>query len=276
MLRIFRGLAQVTVLCIITNQAFALGHHPMSLMPSELISPAPVSKVPYHGGPVLSHVKLHLVFWSNGVSSDLQSSLASFYGSIVSSSYIDQLTEYSTSTQKIGRGSMGEILTINPVNPSTNLTQADIEKELEAQLQLGKLPKPDADSLYMLHFPEGYQITISFGGSCSTWGADHEAYHSAKFGYMAYAMFPCSESMSSFENLTTMASHELSEAITDPISPLANQPSVAPAAWLTDDGNEIGDLCAWQNTVFNVGSRTFAVQKEFLNSLSGCNPATFN
>lgn len=240
-------------------------------------SEEPSRDVQYYGGPVLSRVKVHIVYWGNGVSAGLKSQLNNFYSSIVDSTYMDQLAEYSTPSQKIGRGSLGETIVIQPKNRSHSLSQAAMEQELEWQVSSGALPKPDADSLYMIHFPDGYSIDISFGTSCQSWYADHEVYRSAKVGDIFYAMFPCgSAGTDAVSQLTEAASHELAEAITDPYAPLNGVTPAAPAAWLTPGADEIGDLCAWNAARLVTKSQNFTVQSEWLNSKHACNGGTFN
>jgi hypothetical protein len=47
----------------------------------------------------------------------------------------------------------------------------------------------------------------------------------------------CLGGMSVFDALTGTSSHELCEAITDP---------VPPTAWYDNNNGEIGDICAWR------------------------------
>ncbi|MGZ3652064.1 MAG: hypothetical protein ACXVB9_10455 [Bdellovibrionota bacterium] len=270
---------------LLASPAAFAGHRPFTLSPVH--SPAAVEgPVNYYGGPVIAHVKVHAIYWGSGVDAGTQNQLKAFYTGLVSSSYIDQLAEFSTKVrsidgregtqQEIGRGSFGESITITPVNRSASLTQADIEHELEAQIESGAIPKPDADSLYMIHFPDGISVSISFGRSCESWLADHEVYRSAKFGSVYYALFPCdSYDSSSFSTLTYAASHELEEAISDPMSPLQNEPNVFPAGWLRADGQEIGDLCTSARSTLHAGGVDYSVNPAWLNSKGGCNVVDF-
>jgi len=63
--------------------------------------------------------------------------------------------------------------------------------------------------------------------------------------------------MAVFDSLTVTASHELCEAITDP---------VPGQGWYDDNNGEIGDICAW--TTKTVGQYT--VQQEWSNSANAC------
>ena len=62
----------------------------------------------------------------------------------------------------------------------------------------------------------------------------------------------CSSNLSALDALTVTASHELCEAITDPIPG---------QEWYDNQNGEIGDICAWQTK--KIGQYT--VQKEWSN-----------
>lgn len=268
-------------LMLISTPALA-GHRPLVLGATPSVVAAPDSNVSYFGGPVISHAKVYAVYWGAGVSQEDQTKLETFYKALVNSSYMDVLGEYNTklrsvdgregTNQEIGRGTFGAAFTITPFNTSRSLTQASVEQELEAQIAAGKLPRPDADSYYALHYPSGYSISISFGQSCGTWLADHEVYQSKKFGPVYYAMFPCD---SDFNTLTFAASHELEEAISDPQSPLEGQPNVFPTGWIRGDGQEIGDLCTGYSGTLHAGGVDYSVNPPWLNSESGCHGGDF-
>jgi len=57
--------------------------------------------------------------------------------------------------------------------------------------------------------------------------------------------------------LTSVCSHELAEAITDP---------VPGQGWYDDTNGEIGDICAWQNKKLGA----YAVQLVWSNRAKGC------
>jgi hypothetical protein len=67
----------------------------------------------------------------------------------------------------------------------------------------------------------------------------------------------CSSNFSSFEALTVTASHELCEAMTDPIPG---------QGWYDSQNGEIGDICAWKTK--KIGQYT--VQQEWSNSRGSC------
>ena len=78
-------------------------------------------------------------------------------------------------------------------------------------------------------------------------------------GDVFYAVVPypgcqgCTGTLAVFDALTSVSSHELCEAITDP---------VPGQGWYDDVNGEIGDICAWQTRVVD----GYTVQREWSNS----------
>ncbi len=67
----------------------------------------------------------------------------------------------------------------------------------------------------------------------------------------------CLADLAPLDALTSVCSHELAEAITDP---------VPGAGWYDDANGEIGDMCAWQNK--RLGD--YLVQKLWSNEAGAC------
>ena len=162
--------------------------------------------------------------------------------------------------QQIGRGVYGGGIIITPrLNTSASLTDSDFAAELNWQITAGHLPAPDANTIYMLHFPAGYSIDDGSGAtSCNAFCAYHSAYV-RNGASVYYAVIPdqahdgCESGCgTSFDNTCASASHELFEAITDAEVGLS-QSSVPPLGWYdaNPDNNtnqgEVGDMCN-QNT----------------------------
>jgi hypothetical protein len=68
-------------------------------------------------------------------------------------------------------------------------------------------------------------------------------------------------------SLANVTAHEFMESITD------TQPASGTYAWIDNSGSEIGDKCAWQfsSNVALSSSTVWKLQKEWDNSISGCN-----
>ena len=231
----------------------------------------------YYGGKVISNVKINVVFWTAAVDGTTQANIGGFYSAVTNSIYMDWLSEYNTPTQAIGRGTLNSVTTINPSNPSTALNDTDIQAELDYQIGLGVLPANDGNSLYMTYFPPGYTITQGSSSSCVGGGfcAYHGTYNGVYAGEMYYGVHPdfgpgsgCDTGCGSdtqFNNLTSVSSHEMIEAVTDPEVGLATTYS-PPLAWYDTTYGEIGDICNAQQGV----AAGYVVQTEFSNVKNDC------
>jgi hypothetical protein len=87
-------------------------------------------------------------------------------------------------------------------------------------------------------------------------------YHESS-GQLCYAVMPfpgcagCTGGLSMQDALTSTSSHELCEAITDP---------VPGQGWYDDANGEIGDICAWKTKKLG----QYTVQLEWSNQAGNC------
>ena len=244
----------------------------------------------YYGGKVIQNVKVVQVLYGSGtyisqISSTATPSMATFYAQSQSSGVWDWLNEYNTSSpaQAIGRGSFLKQVQITPATSRNGTTIADssIQAELSAQISSGALPAPDNNTIYMIDFPKGKNITDPSGsGSCVSGGFC--AYHgtfTVNGQNVYYGVLPdmtggcasgCGSSPTTFQNQTSVASHELIEAVTDAEVGIA-QNLGPPLAWYDNTNGEIGDICnAQQGTFAGSDGQTYTIQKEFSNQQSDC------
>lgn len=123
----------------------------------------------------------------------------------------------------------------------------------------GTLPAPDANTLYFIYLPPGVAITQGGSRSCQAFCG----YHSEINGQLFYAAMPypgcagCTGGLQPFDALTSTSSHELCEAITDP---------VPGQGWYDGANGEIGDICAWRTKTLGA----YTVQLEWSNTASQC------
>jgi hypothetical protein len=252
----------------------------------------------YYGGHVISDVKVIQVLYGSGpyepeVVSTAAPSIASFYTGVTNSSYFDWLSEYNTditpsgggsgTNQFIGRGTFGGQVQITPssANNGSTIDDTQIQAELKAQVSANNLPRPDANTLYAVYFPDGKVITQ--GGSTS--GVDFCAYHgtvaaSNSLPELYYSILPgfgsagfngggCG-SGTEFQNVTSVSSHEMVEAATDAEVGLATIIG-RPLAWYDNTNGEIGDICnGQQQAIVGGDGRTYTVQQQWSNAQQGC------
>jgi len=246
-------------------------------------APAQTSML-YYGGPVISTTNVVVVLWGPKVPKGTTSIIKPFFEALTNSTYVDQLSQYSTvgitgvngdpgTNQTIARGGFRGKFVITPVNKNTNITDADVQTELEGQISAANLPKANLNTLYMIYFPAGITITLDGLTSCSSFGAYHEAVSSKVtkknifYGVMPDCGYNPAEE-------TSVSSHEFAEATTDAIPTPGSNPAF-PQAWNTSDGYEIADLCESFQGKLTAAGQTYTVQQVFLNTTHACSTGNY-
>jgi hypothetical protein len=177
------------------------------------------------------------------------------------------------SNQTIGRGTYYGQVQITPKNKSLSLTDAQVHKEIQHQINIGALPAQGPNILYMIYFPT--DITINLDGliSCQDFGAYHFASHPHEnAANIFYAVEP--DCNAGFGYITYAASHEFAEATTDNIPTPGSDP-VYPQAWNTSDGYEIADLCEGDTGTLTDQTTSYEVTQVYLNNLVSCSTGNY-
>jgi len=220
-------------------------------------------KLTYRNGPLLKAVEVFTIFWGKGWKTAPQSAmierLNGFFDFILTSPLIDQLAEYNTSAYKIRHGRRTGSITITATSPGSSITDSALQTFVKQQRLAGKIPKATANTLYFIYLPPGVRVVMGGSSSCQAFCG----YHSNVGTGTYYAVMPypgctgCVGDLAPFDALTSTSSHELCEAITDPIPG---------QGWYDDLNGEIGDICTWQTKT--VGHYT--VQLEWSNKAGAC------
>ncbi len=222
------------------------------------------------GGPLLKNISVHPVFWNS--STQFQSNLNAFYNAVTASPLWSMLTQYG-----IGNGS--GVAGITDTKTTTSVTDSAIHTELNNLFAAGRLPLPNSNNYYPVHFPSGVSITAPDGSkSCVVFCAYHGTY--VRNGVnVNYGVIPdqgggcaggCGSNSQRVNNLDSVSSHELIEATTDPAVGLATVIG-SPLAWYDPNNGEIGDICnAQQGTTVGRDGVTYVIQLEFSNSANNC------
>ena len=93
------------------------------------------------------------------------------------------------------------------------------------------------DRLYFVYLDPGIVSIMGGGKSCQSYCGYHSNAGSTYYAVMPYPTCSgCLGGMNAQDALTGTSSHELCEAITDP---------VPGTGWYDDVNGEIGDICAW-------------------------------
>jgi hypothetical protein len=243
-------------------------HHPIRIVPlhpgkAKAAAPQTPPQLSYRNGPLLTSVEVFTVFWGAQWQTSPQAALLikinQFFDFILSSQLLDQLGEYSVPNLKIGHGALiGTVTLITPA-PGKTVDDSAIQTFLQQQVSAGTLPPTTANTLYFLFLPPGITVTQGGSASCQVFCGYHDAINNSIF----YAVMPypgctgCLGGAAAFDALTSTTSHELCEAITDPIPG---------QGWYDDNNGEIGDICAWQTRTLG----GYTIQLEWSNQANKC------
>ena len=216
-----------------------------------------------NGGPLLPNVEVFTVFWGNAWKAAQQAVVGqvnTFFDSILTSPLIDQLAEYGRSGTPIGHGRRTGTITITTPPLGHSVSDNAIQHMLQQEIATNAaFPQPGQNTLYFVYIQPGVSVIAGGSRSCQSFCGYHDAIHNQIF----YAVMPypgctgCTGNLATFDALTSTSSHELCEAITDP---------VPGAGWYDQNNGEIGDICAWETK--KVGDYT--VQLEWSNTAGQC------
>jgi hypothetical protein len=138
------------------------------------------------------------------------------------------------------------------------LQDADVQKMLSDAIAAGAVPSSDANTLYVMFFPAGVTIQMGSDASCSTFCGYHDNFSGVRYAVLPYPSCDgCTGGMSVQDALTSVTSHEIDEAVTDP------EPG---SGWYDQTNGEIGDICAWQTK----RDGPYNAQLEWSNSHNAC------
>jgi hypothetical protein len=239
--------------------------NPIKIVPlhgDALAAPVSAAHLTYRGGPLLQAAQVFVFFWGTaweGPQAPLVQQINQFFDFILTSPLLDQLAEYSVAGTAIGHGSRTGALILSTDPPAT-IADSDIQTLIQQEITNDSaVPQPTANTLYFVFLPPGVTVTVDGGASCTTLCG----YHSDINGKIFYAVMPypdctgCAREHTVAEALTVASSHELCEAITDP---------VPGSGWYDDANGEIGDICAWKTKMLG----SFMVQLEWSNRAGQC------
>jgi hypothetical protein len=242
--------------------------HPIRIVPlhvaEQVRAPVAPPKLTYRGGPLLANVEVITLFWGaawqKAPAQDLVAPINAFFDFVLTSSLLDQLNEYNTDAYQIGHGKRIATFTLTQPLLSQSVTDVKLRDMLQQQISgATTFPQPSRNRLYFNYFPPGVTVVEGGSRSCQAFCG----YHDTIDGKIFYAVMPypncagCTGGLTDLDALTSISSHELCEAITDPIPG---------QGWYDDANGEIGDICAWKTKKLG----DYTVQLEWSNRGNAC------
>ncbi len=246
----------------------------------------PAETLTYHGGDLIAHASVFLLFWGNEWTSNPQhqaaaTAVTTLYQDIGTTGYACSWNEFSLVGNTIGPSAYNGSFII-PSEPSNPLPDADIEQEILNQIALGNAPPASDNQIYVVLPPQGVPVdagnATGCGGSNFVFCGYHDSFRrpidSARIRYIVLP-FPCSQGGGTCffvpsgvpgDSLQVVASHELGESVTDP-----DAEPVAAGGWYSDrTGNENADICSACNGTITAGADTLQVNSLWSNLARGC------
>jgi hypothetical protein len=217
----------------------------------------------YRNGPLLTSVEVFTVLWGQAwqhpANRNISDRMNVFFDYIVTSKLIDLLHEYSVPGKTIGHGKRIGTANVTSSEPGSSVEDGTIQQLLAKEIGSGSVPTATANMLYFVFLPPGTEVIQGGSASCKTFCGYHEATPKGIFyGVMPYPGCPgCTGGLAALDALTSTTSHELCEAITDPIPG---------QGWYDDHYGEIGDICAWKTRVLD----GHTIQLEWSNAADAC------
>jgi hypothetical protein len=210
-------------------------------------APAAKPHLVYNGGPLIQNVDVYTIFWGTNWAQTasyktLAQNINKFFSAIVASPLIDQLSEYNTTTPHytIGHGTLSGTTTITAgaPKPGTSVTDTAIQTALKGWIAAHTVPAVTANRLYFIYTDINVKVIMGGSASCTNFCGYHNNIASTYYAVMPFpSCTGCLGGLSAFDALTGTSSHELCEAITDP---------VPGSGWYDKVNGEIGDICAWK------------------------------
>lgn len=230
---------------------------------------APADNLSYGGGPVEHTPQVYLVFWGSQWDSDsngVESYLQNFFGGVGTGSdnWSTIMTQYPDNQGAPSFGSSvlaGSWVDDGSAAPS-NASAGDIANEANNGAAHFGVSGPDVDVFVVSPSgtsPDGFPNS----GFCAwhDWNGN-VAYTNMPYVLDAGSSCGANSVQNQLDGYSIVGGHEYAEAVTDP------EPS---SGWVASDGEEIGDLCAWQNlSALSLSTGSFAVQPLWSNNAGGC------
>jgi Bacterial Ig-like domain (group 3) len=209
--------------------------------------------VTYYGGNLLPHVEAQAVYYGNEWSSvpavaAQTATLDAFLKDLTGGAYMDALTR---AGYGVGRGtaSAGAVDKAALATPSV-ITDASIRAHLQADVTAGLVQAPDANRLYVVYVEPNVAVNLGAGQGTTQQGVlgYHGAFagrdaagnavtiHYAVIAYPGGSVGNSSRGTAATDQLTAVASHEVTEAVTDP------DVNYGRLGWYDARRGEIGDI----------------------------------
>lgn len=216
-----------------------------------------------HGGAVVSNAAFQPIFYTAATAASLQSGIDNMLNNFSGSDPgMKVITQYSKTGNAISATLVHTADLVDNNTAPSRISDTQIRSYLTGLFNGGRLTAT-TNTIYGVYLPSGTTSTNGSSRSCTSYCGYHSSFtYNGKT--VLYAVFPyltcsgCSLTGKSVLDMETIVtSHEIREAITDPVN----------AWWESTSGYEADDKCAWHGLYQQAGGAW--VQPEYSNALAG-------
>ena len=234
-------------------------------------APAVSARLTYGGGPLLVSPIVYVVFWGYSASDPVAARLIELYQHVGGSGWFGAVTQYCNAqdvpiqnTSNILGGAWSDATDAVPNHP----TQTQIAAEAELAVKHFAIGSVIANATVVIATPTG-KSEVGFGTQFCGWH-DYTGANALSYEYIPYKGptqgSSCASQLragSARRRFLIVGGHEVAESTTDPL-PLSGWTDTA-------NGEEIADLCAWQNLqAVNLTGVSLPMQPLFSNLSGAC------
>jgi len=216
-----------------------------------------------HGGAVVSNAQFQPIFYNQATANALRTGIDNFLTNFSGSDPgMKVITQYGKTGNAIS-ATLGHVADfVDNQSAPRKISDSQLQSYLSGLFNAGRIAV-STNTIYGLYLPQGTQSTMGQYASCRNYCGYHSSY-TYNGQTILYAVLPyndcsgCSLSGKTVLDMATIVtSHEIREAITDPVN----------AWWESASGYEADDKCAWHNLYQQTGGAW--VQPEYSNALGG-------
>ncbi len=230
----------------------------------------PFPPLRYRGGVVQHEPKVHVIFWGsnwNTVGKEARAEILKMFEGLSGSAYQEVLTQYFDPTGRISKTVQVDSYTDTAVAAPTNVSFGSFPTEIATVLGLEKAWKRELNAQFAVLTAPGTTYASGFSGFCAYHDVDSSGGIFLALPWAGDPPFSTENGCQSYygkgdpmKATSLMASHEYTEAATDPL--WNTQP-----AWLNAEGYENADMCA---TPFDVLPNGTYVQGTYDDHQNAC------
>jgi hypothetical protein len=216
-----------------------------------------------HGGAVVSNAAFQPLYWNSATAAAFQGGISGFLSNFSNSDPgMKVITQYGKSGNAISASLTHTSDFVDNQSAPRKISDSQVQSYIAGLFNGGRIAV-STNTIYGVYLPQGTSSTAGSSGSCRNYCGYHSSFtYNGKT--ILYAVFPyldCSgctlSGKTTLDMMTIVTSHEIREAITDPVN----------AWWEASSGYEADDKCAWHNLYQQSGGAW--VQPEYSNALGG-------